>query len=146
MNKELKIEVGKFYKTRDGRKTRIYALDGKKEYPVHASILNKDGWTTVNLTLIGRLYIEGECNSDIVSEWVEPIEFDFSILPAWCDKCIAMDESGVWYCYQEIPFRENDVWFLNTDLSALAYEIPEKYAPKWKGNWKDSLKLNPKYK
>ena len=36
-----KIEVGKSYKTRNGRQVRIYAIDGSGGKPVHASIARK---------------------------------------------------------------------------------------------------------
>jgi len=32
------IELGKQYKTRDGREVRIYAVDGGGEFPVHGAI------------------------------------------------------------------------------------------------------------
>jgi len=40
------ISMDKEYKTRDGREVRIYATDGKDDYPVHGAILiSKDiGW------------------------------------------------------------------------------------------------------
>lgn len=71
----MKIEVGKFYKTRDGRKVRIYAMDAGGNYPVHGAILDSDGtwfmenWYGEGLFLKSH---EEECHNDIVSEWDEP--------------------------------------------------------------------------
>lgn len=39
------IELGKKYRTRDGREVRIYAVDGGGIFPVHGSILQGEGWT-----------------------------------------------------------------------------------------------------
>jgi len=41
------FEVGKEYKTRDGRMVRIYATDAGGDYPIHGAILSPDtrnGW------------------------------------------------------------------------------------------------------
>lgn len=40
----MKIELGKQYRTRDGREVRIYAVDGKDEWSVHGAIKNPNGW------------------------------------------------------------------------------------------------------
>lgn len=37
------IEMGKTYKTRDGREVRIYAVDGVDDYPVHGAVY-VGGW------------------------------------------------------------------------------------------------------
>lgn len=37
--RNLKIEVGKYYRTGHGEKVRIYATDGSKEYPMHGAVL-----------------------------------------------------------------------------------------------------------
>jgi hypothetical protein len=39
------IELGKQYKTRDGREVRIYAVDGRKDEEVHGAFLRKGEWT-----------------------------------------------------------------------------------------------------
>lgn len=39
----MKIETGKYYRTRDGHKVLIYATDGRDEW-VHGAVLLDDGW------------------------------------------------------------------------------------------------------
>ena len=39
-----KIEMGRVYRTRDGREVRIYAVDGGGEYPVHGARESDEGW------------------------------------------------------------------------------------------------------
>ena len=38
------ISMDKQYRTRDGRKVRIYAVDGYGDYPIHGAILTNVGW------------------------------------------------------------------------------------------------------
>jgi len=38
-----KIEVGKEYKTRDGKVVKIYATDGNGRYPIQGAMLNTGG-------------------------------------------------------------------------------------------------------
>jgi hypothetical protein len=39
-----KIEMGRVYRTRDGREVRIYAVDGDGECPIHGAVKNPTGW------------------------------------------------------------------------------------------------------
>lgn len=69
----MKIEVGKFYKTRDGRKVRIYALDGYSDKtPIHGAVLKSIGWVFEEWHQGGTFNSSGNSYSDIVSEWEEP--------------------------------------------------------------------------
>lgn len=38
------IEMGKTYRTRDGREVRIYAENGEPDYPIHGAIKFDRGW------------------------------------------------------------------------------------------------------
>jgi len=68
----MEIETGKFYKTRDGMKVRIYAVDGYPDYPIHGAILTDDDWVVEQWTQEGfYLWRERECWADIISEWEE---------------------------------------------------------------------------
>ena len=48
------IDKSKSYRTRDGREVRIYATDGKDEWPVHGAVWNEDGWHPVTWMRDGR--------------------------------------------------------------------------------------------
>jgi len=131
------IEAGKFYRTRDGRKARIYATDGSGRYPVHG---NLDGealtWTSRGAFNEG---VEGESGRDLIAPWTDAPEVDWSAMPKWA-RWVAMDEDGAWFWYQHKPER-SDRYF-----SALSEEgvIPFIYAPDWDGDWKDTLVERPK--
>lgn len=65
-----KIEVGTEYKTRDGRKARIYAVDGRPMKPVQGAIYTDGTWDMCEWTLLGKY--GGHEGRDLVSEWTEP--------------------------------------------------------------------------
>ena len=67
----MNIEAGKFYKTRDGRKARIYAVDGSGSDNIHGAILIKDGWDCEVWDKDGA-WVDIRSPNDLVSEWVEP--------------------------------------------------------------------------
>lgn len=51
------IEMGKKYKTRDGRDVRIYAVDANKEFPIHGAIFDGDnGWQEEAWTADGSYF------------------------------------------------------------------------------------------
>ncbi len=52
------IELGKQYKTRDGREVRIYAVDGSGSLPVHGAIKNTYGWEPYQWIKDGRSYLK----------------------------------------------------------------------------------------
>lgn len=70
----MKIEAGKFYKTKSGRKIRIYATnctpDGQG-YAIHGAIEYLGVWNLTSWQSNGRWDSRPHTN-DIVSEWEEP--------------------------------------------------------------------------
>lgn len=71
----MKIEVGKFYRTRGGQKARIYATYGTKQSIVHGAIeVGYVVWELIEWTGGGgRIFMSGpEHDSDLISEWEEP--------------------------------------------------------------------------
>ena len=46
------IDMLKQYRTRDGREVRIYATDGKDNYPVHGAIKDADGKWVLNCWML----------------------------------------------------------------------------------------------
>jgi hypothetical protein len=68
----MKIEVGKFYKTRSGFKARIYATDGKSDLPIHGAIFEYESWDIATWTLTGANLIGGQPFwADLIEEWIE---------------------------------------------------------------------------
>lgn len=79
----MKIEAGKFYKTRDGKKARIYAVGESYFYSIHGAVLLEKGWSIESWRSDGRSEISTEQRNDLVSEWEEPRPR----LKAWLLQC-----------------------------------------------------------
>ena len=54
------IDKNKIYKTRDGRKVRIYATDGGGRNPIHGSVKDEDGWIFQVWPKSGRYFEDGD--------------------------------------------------------------------------------------
>lgn len=66
---------------------------------------------------------------------------DWSVLPAWFNW-IAMDGDNEWWTFVDKPSisaNTGDTW-----VSSSCIPIPREYAPKFNGDWKDSLVERPK--
>lgn len=142
METQLKVEVGKFYRTRNNKKARIYATDAGGEYTVHGATYceNINAWVPHQWNISGRdsFSQEKEFNFDLIWEWEEPVilDFDPTCLPAWANW-IAMSEDKHWYFFHDKP--KLSTYFWNSDSSAYGF-IPYGFAPKnFKLNWKNSL-------
>ena len=128
----MQIEAGKFYRTRDGRKARIYAVDGE----IHGAILSCGKWGED-----GSFSPLFEHSADLISEWIDKPEGNWPAMPAWANWQ-AMDKDGEWWWYaDEKPEirRDRGEWY-----GPHSDRIPFAYAPKWKGNWRASLIERPK--
>lgn len=140
----MNIEVGKFYKTRNGCKVRIYATDGE----IHGAIFLGNEWLIRTWCADGSFMKILTHDSDIVSEWEEPLDFDWNCLPAWADGIFKANShsDGTWFYYagKEPNFMEDSLngWEVS---SCTNYDrIPKKFAPKnYKGSIKDSIHKRP---
>lgn len=128
----MKLEAGKSYITNGGKKVRILCTDAPGDYSVVA--ITESG-LVLKVTKAGKLYNESAWDHhwDIVGPWVEKPVFDRSLLPSW--KAIAMDDDGDWFAYVDIPTQGRGAWESDEPIK----HIPAPYAPKWEGDWKDSL-------
>jgi hypothetical protein len=124
----LNFEVGKAYRTRDGRKavcltTTLY--DNRIGLQV--------GEILYSVTINGMFFTDkSETQNDIISEWIDKPIVDWSLMPAWA-KFVAMDDSGNWAWYTSEP---------NKGLY-MGGKIPTEYCPKWDGDWRQSLTERP---
>lgn len=69
--KPLKLEVGKFYKTRDGRKAFVYTNTGNAAYPCWVVLVNSSEGGTYCCTVDGQYTTNEEHNKDLVDPWEE---------------------------------------------------------------------------
>jgi len=132
----LNFEVGKAYRTRDGRKAVCLTTTLSDDYPIGIQI---DG-SLYRATSDGYDYVtKSQSPKDIVGEWVEKPVIDWSTMPAWA-KFVAMDSGGYWWWYNNKVTINNDYW---EQESGYCGRIPSEYAPKWDGDWRNSLIERP---
>jgi hypothetical protein len=132
---DLKIEIGKFYKTRDGRKVRIYHVD--KQY-IHGAVYieREETWGVRCWSDSGQITPSGNLNGcDIVEEWKEKPVFNYPPLP-WM-KFAAQDRDGRWFFYEKQPSLSSD--FRSFSNGGHYLLIPVEFYPAYSGDWKDSL-------
>lgn len=67
----LKLEVGKFYKTRNGRKAFVYAKTDEGKYNCWAVIVNSITGGTFCCTANGEYTANKESENDLVEPWEE---------------------------------------------------------------------------
>jgi hypothetical protein len=133
----LNFEVGKAYQTRDGRKA-VCLTTTATEYDGQPIVLQIEG-RLIYVTILGRYHNLLEVdNYDIIGEWIDKPVIDWSLMPAWA-KFVTMDKSGKWWWYTHKPSLEH-AWCI---IEGFVGKIPSEYAPKWEGDWEDSLIERP---
>lgn len=137
----LVIEAGRHYVTRSGLRSRVYAVDSGGGFPIHGAVCSPSRWALEKWTDSGRTYIDEEHPNDLIAPWIDRPTVNWSDMPAWA-KWAAMDKSGEWSFYEEHPNIFSDVWSAASDRYA-ATAIPPDYAPKWTGDWRESLVARP---
>lgn len=139
----MKIEVGKLYRKRNGRKVRIYDTNVEGELPIHGAFYCPHNrlWE-VSAWRENGIDCDYEPDFDIIGEWKEPLDFDPDCLPAWA-KWIAVGNDGEWLWYEDKPvIHDSGMWddsgmWVSAKLSG---GIPKEYSPEnFKGHWKESL-------
>ncbi len=134
----MKIEAGKFYRTRGGQKVRVYTVDGGGEYPVHAALLVGTVWYVKVYKSSGHLDFPDD--HDLISEWVDKPVVDWSKLAAW-HRWVARDERGEWFSFGQKPTIGLAHWMIARGCDYCP--IPPQYSPTFSGDWKDSLVERP---
>ncbi len=135
----MKPELGKYYRTRSGHKVRVICTDAKIDKLPVVALVEADGCeNSCQYTEYGSYWASGKAHEwDLVSEWIDKPEWDWSKSANW-HVAIAMDEDRRWFSYTGEPRTDNIVWVVpNVQL------IPPEHAPKWTGDWKDSLIVRP---
>ena len=81
----MKFEVGKFYKTRDGRKAQIFMMDDNKGNMLGAVLLSDNSWCSYSWKPDGA-YASDSRHLDLISEWREPIERKTTAYVKWTEN------------------------------------------------------------
>lgn len=143
-----KLEVGKFYKTRNGNKARIYALDGGDECTVHGAVSTPCGWRQGEWNLIGFCSsLEREYDYDIVAPWVDKPIVQWGKFPKYI-VALAMDADGTWWGYTAEPIERNLVSWVVPHITEYDFYLRVRPGdePEFFGDWRNSLVVRPGYK
>lgn len=130
----MKIEKGKFYRTRGGLKVEIYSTDNPGSHPIHGRIFRDSNPLLMTWMLDGKP-VQYLCHAyDLISEWNdEPPKLDLTTLPRW--RYVAMDADGTWWVYAVEPKRYfQDKWSAAQPRKGYA-----NISAKWSGDWRESL-------
>lgn len=66
------------------------------------------------------------------------------LLPPWIEW-VAMMDYFAWVAFIAEPEIFDDViGWIATDSAVFSFEIPDEYAPTWRGDWRKSLMRRPK--
>lgn len=90
----MKIEVGKFYRTKCGNKARIYSLEaGRKDNPhVHGARFANDQWVQDWWNLNGTKICAPD--NEIVGEWIDPVTSNRNIAYKTKEGFVKLDDGG----------------------------------------------------
>lgn len=127
------FEVGKYYRTRDGRKARCIATDGAPSHPF-LFVISGDG--DFGVASSGRAISDlTVCDLDILGPWIERPVFKREWYPAWA-RWIALNSYGEWGWYSGRPDKYASAFAAANYLCGV---IPLEFAPTYSGPWEDSL-------
>ena len=120
----IKFEVGKYYRTVNGKKVRVVATDGV--FPE---------------TIIGIIQGEfnGEWKSDGIHEWIDKPSPPWAEVPKWFNW-FAMDENGKQFYYEGRPINQGSSWIFR---SGAFLNIHNDHRIPVTCDWKDSLVERP---
>ena len=68
------IEMGRKYRTADGREVRLYAIEEKGLRPVHGAILHNNVWVSHSWTCDGKDTPDAHCDIDLIE--IKPSAID----------------------------------------------------------------------
>jgi hypothetical protein len=75
----MKFEIGKFYKTRDGRKAQVFMLSNGNNRMLGAVLYSWKVWEVTHWNQQGCEGTGSEYPWDLVAEWREPIKYSVEL-------------------------------------------------------------------
>lgn len=138
------IEVGKWYRTRSGRKAFVAArMNGAYPFYGHVELGGDERleiWSEA-----GCCDINGsESPLDLIAPLASSPTIDWSKEREWV-KAIAMDKDGSWWRYSSPPAARDASWVTGGffhQLHPTEYPTNPDGTP-WTGDWKNSLIVRP---
>lgn len=142
MTAPLTFTPGKFYKTRDGRHKIEVIVAGRNFACGHSIMGLRTSDVGVHIpstfTANGRLYKDSESPADLIAEWSDAPEFDWSKLPMAANWA-ALNSEGKGFAYTHKPLPMN----CYACYEGRCWELYPEHTPTWSGDWRDSLVTRP---
>lgn len=136
----MKIEAGKFYRTKGGLKAKVYetgvSLDANNQGVIFGSLESRSTAKTLFPMMWDSKGVSGNGAYTIVAEWKEKPKVNFNKLKEiypWA----AMDKNGEWFLFAKEPKADSreECWYNDEEIGFdISNEIFE-----YSGDWKDSL-------
>lgn len=100
----MKLEVGKYYKTRDGRKVKCVHVFEDRKFNNVLFINEKKCEDIIYANRDGYVFLFSEyCANDIISEWVEPVEHEVEVWFYKSKDGVVSQNSGCFSPYKINP-------------------------------------------
>jgi hypothetical protein len=127
----MKFEPGKYYKTRDGRKARIYITDAGGTYSIHGAVWTTDIWVQHTWQADGGFNYEkpGGSSLDLVAEWEEPkpreilYEWVWKTNSGWRTSDTLSSEAAATGIYSGLTHRKTGRAFYADDGSPVPQDV-----------------------
>lgn len=119
-----------FWRTRNGNKAEV--VDVRYCFAIGWLCDGTHKWNSDGISSLINDY-------NLVEPWVDKPEWDWSKTLPWINW-LAMDQDGIWYLFGTKPDLRSTTWFT---VEGAILNVHRDYAPKWRGNWKDSLVGRP---
>lgn len=132
----LQINPGEVWLTRDGKKARIYAINGRGRRPIHGAKPDGDEDAVIAWTATGQYWAQpvAESDHDLICkyDWREELRPIWAVLkPEW--RAVAMDENGTWGAYTSAFPQRTDTKFCGKGYIELSgFRMPTPDCP-WYG-------------
>jgi hypothetical protein len=134
----MKIEKGKFYRTRGDEKVEVLTTDRHEYRPI--VVMFEDGNIEVLYQNGMRWEDKSTSDIDLIAEWTDPVEIPWSDYPTWC-KWVAMESDGRWFGYSDKPTQSCAIW-----SGDAVVKIHPEYTPRnFTGHWIESLFERPQH-
>lgn len=117
-----------FWRTEDGVKAEV--VDVRNGFAIGWVNDYAHTWSENGISIAMSLF-------NLTEPWIDKPEWDWSATPPWFNW-LAMDSNDRWFLYADKPDINYKNWYAIKFI-----DIPPQYAPKWSGDWKDSLVGRP---
>jgi len=126
----MNIEVGKFYRTKEGFKLEALAIRGSKT--IFAICYSDESFGS------GDVFTE-DASKDW-TPWIDEPAIPWDSVPDWC-QWWAVTQQGCQIFFEERPIAGGLYWSQKTDTGVVI--VPKHHRIPYTGNWNESIRQRP---